>query len=147
MAALTPVSDAIKSFAASGRPLLGICLGQQLLFEASEEHGEHEGLSLLKGKVFRLPGTVGAQRLRVPHIGWNALVRPSGKLFEGIASGEHVFFAHSYFVDGQANVAAWSEYGIEFPAAVESGNIMATQFHPEKSGEVGLRILRNFLEC
>jgi imidazole glycerol-phosphate synthase subunit HisH len=147
MERLAPVADEVREFAASGKPVFGICLGQQLLFEESEEQGTHQGLGLLRGKVRYFPTELG---LKVPHVGWNQL-RPleSGSLMSGISEGEQVYFVHSLYVecDDAADVAATSVYGVEFPAAVRRGNIWGAQFHPEKSGDVGLRILANFLKC
>ncbi len=147
MERLRPLQDEIRSFAASGQPLLGICLGQQLLLETSEELGEHVGLGLLAGRVRYIPGNLG---IKVPHVGWSPL---HYRIHTGLASnaneGEQVFFVHSLYTDctDQTDVAATATYGIEFPAAVQRGNVWGTQFHPEKSSTVGLRILRTFLEC
>jgi glutamine amidotransferase len=139
--------EAIREFAASGKPLLGICLGQQLLFDWSEEHGRHEGLGLLRGSVRYLPRDMG---LKVPHMGWSPLtVRiPEGPMAK-LGSGEHVFFVHSLHTvcEDPHDVVATAEYGLPFAAAVRRENVWGTQFHPEKSGDVGLRILRSFLEC
>ncbi|MDW8104763.1 MAG: imidazole glycerol phosphate synthase subunit HisH [Armatimonadota bacterium] len=144
---------AIRRFIESGKPFLGICLGLQLLFEASEEtwRGELErGLGILRGKVVRFPeGMVDPQDrpLKIPHIGWNALhfTRPD-TLFDGVEEGAHVYFVHSYFPapEKEEVVTAVSDYGVHFCCAVQWENVRAVQFHPEKSGEVGLRILRNF---
>lgn len=140
-----PVLDAI----ASGRPFLGICLGLQLLFAEGEEMGRHAGLGVIPGKVVRFPEEMRAEDrpLKIPHIGWNALrVRSDSRLLRGLPPGARVYFVHSYYgvPDNPAWTAATCDYGIEFCAAVEQGNVFATQFHPEKSGDVGLRILRNF---
>ncbi len=143
---IAPLKDDIRRFAESGQPLMGICLGQQLLFEVGEEHGEHEGLGLLAGRVRMLP----AKGLKVPHIGWSAIeTRADSRLFEGIESGSWVYFVHSFYTDcaEPEDAAAWTEYGIRFPSAVEKGSILGAQFHPEKSGAVGLEILRRFVEC
>ncbi len=143
--------EPILTHVAAGRPFLGICLGLQLLFTESEEFGRHPGLDLIRGKVVRFPAGMraGREELKVPHMGWNqiALRRPA-PLFKGIREGSAVYFVHSYFVvpDDPAVVAAEAEYGLEFCAAVWQDNIMATQFHPEKSQQVGLRILQNFGE-
>ena len=147
MERLLPLKDEICAFAESGQPLLGICLGQQLLLETSEELGEHVGLGLVAGRVRYIPANLG---VKVPHIGWSPLhYRLTDGLATGSVQGEQVFFVHSLFTDcsDQADVAATATYGIEFPAAVQRGNVWGTQFHPEKSSAVGLRILRNFLEC
>ena len=134
--------------AAKGKPLLGICLGMQMLFEKSYEYGEHDGLGLLKGSVISMDGTIPAQ-LQIPHIGWNALhfSQPDCPLFRYIKEGDHVYFVHSYYAVGcEDSVAATTEYGKELTAAVAKGNIFGCQFHPEKSGRIGLEILRAFLE-
>lgn len=135
-------ADRIRDFAASGKPFLGICLGMQLLFTESEEDGIHAGLGLLPGRVERLPRGV-----KVPHMGWNDLrvLRPV-PLLEGCATGAHVYFIHSYHAvpEDPAIVAATAEYGVELAAVVGRENVWATQFHPEKSGSVGIRILANF---
>ena len=127
------------------KPFLGICLGLQLLFEKSEEDPEAEGLSLLKGKIRRIPSEGGR---KVPQIGWNSLSFPKeSRLFQGIPEGSYVYFVHSYYLDAGDRdvVAAETEYGVTIHAAVENGNLFACQFHPEKSGAVGLQILRNFI--
>lgn len=134
------------------KPMLGICVGMQMLFEQSEEFGLHQGLGLFPGKVVRFPAGMveGGQRLKVPHMGWNNLQLGSGSpLFQGIADGSFVYFVHSYYcaAENAADVAASCRYGdVEFCASVWRNNIMATQFHPEKSQAVGLRIFRNFGE-
>lgn len=125
-------------------PFLGICLGLQLMFEESQESPGVEGLCLLKGKILRIPGDGG---LKVPHIGWNNLHFPHpGRLFEGVPEDSYVYFVHSYYLhaDEDAVVTASTEYGTLIHAAVEKGNLFACQFHPEKSSEAGLQILRNF---
>ena len=137
----------LKEFAASGREMMGICLGMQLLFEKSYESGEHEGLGLLKGEVVPMAGYI-PERLKVPHIGWNALrfTAPS-PLFRYIQNGDCVYFVHSYFARGcEDSLIADAEYGKYLTAAVCKDNIMGCQFHPEKSGEVGLKILKAFSE-
>jgi len=147
MEKLSPLADEIRAFAAEGRPLLGICLGQQLLFDSSEELGEHIGLGLVPGRVKYLPGDLG---LKVPHVGWSPLhYRISDGLARGGVEGEQVFFVHSLYTecDDPADIAATATYGLEFAAAVQRKNVWGTQFHPEKSSSVGLRILNNFLEC
>lgn len=127
-------------------PFLGICLGLQLLFESSEEAPGVEGLGLLTGQILRLPEKTD---LKIPHIGWNSLSFPhQGRLFQGIAEGAYVYFVHSYYLEAKEPeiVKAATEYGILIHASVERDNLFACQFHPEKSSEVGLKILRNFLE-
>ena len=142
------LSDVIKELVTDeGKPLLGICLGLQLLFESSEENPGVEGLGLLKGKIVRLPE--GDDR-KIPHMGWNSLEFPKKSiLFNKVVKGSYVYFVHSYYLKAEDEkiVAATCEYGTTVHAAVEWGNIYATQFHPEKSSSVGLRILKNFLEA
>ena len=136
------VEEAIK-----GKELLGICLGMQLLFETSEEYGEHAGLGLLKGHVVNMEGRIPAG-LKIPHIGWNALhFRKSSKLLRYIREGDCVYFVHSFYADDcEESLIATAEYGCELTAIVEKGNVMGCQFHPEKSGNVGLKILKAFCE-
>ena len=133
--------------ARAGKPILGICLGMQMLFEKSYEYGEHKGLGLLKGSVIPMEGKI-PQNLKIPHIGWNALdFTRESKLFRYIKDGDFVYFVHSYYASGcQDSLIATAEYGTELTAAVELGNVMGCQFHPEKSGDVGLDILRAFCE-
>ena len=135
----------VRAQAAAGKPLMGICLGMQLLFEKSHEYGCHQGLGLLKGQVVAMEGKL-SEDLKIPHMGWNKLEVKRGRLLEQ-ANGEYVYFVHSYYADGcEESVAAVTEYGIPITAAVEQGNIFGCQFHPEKSGSVGLGILRTFCE-
>lgn len=137
----------VREQAAAGKDIMGICLGMQLLFEKSYEYGEHEGLGLLKGSVVPMEGAI-LEKLKIPHIGWNALhfAKPSG-LFKYINENDCVYFVHSYFAtDCDESVIATTEYGREMTAAVELGNIKGCQFHPEKSGKVGLAILKAFCE-
>jgi len=124
------------------KPLLGICLGLQLLFTTSEE-GEGEGLDLIKGRVVKLPKGV-----KTPHMGWNSLeVKRSSRLLEGIKSGDYFYFVHSYYAQPEEDVVvATTTYGAEIPAVVEKGSVFATQFHPEKSGKLGLKLLENFVD-
>ena len=134
----------VKEQAASGKPLMGICLGMQLLFEKSYEYGEHEGLGLLKGQVVGMNGRLPAE-LKIPHMGWNALrlTKPARLLEEG----SYVYFVHSFYAENcEDSIAAVTDYGIPITAAVERDNIFGCQFHPEKSGNVGLEILRKFCE-
>ena len=137
----------IMAEAAKGKEIMGICLGMQLLFEKSYEFGEHTGLGLLKGSVIGMEGTIPAE-LKIPHIGWNALhFKKESKLLKYIKEGDCVYFVHSFYVDpGAESVVATAEYGNFVTAAVQKGNVMGCQFHPEKSGEVGLNILRAFCE-
>lgn len=137
--------DVIKEVAISGKPFLGICLGLQLLFDSSEESPGVEGLGILKGKIVRIPEGEG---LKIPHIGWNSLNYPNnGRLFQSVAEGSYVYFVHSYYLqaEDEAIVTATTEYGVEIQASVEKDNIFACQFHPEKSSEVGLKLLENFI--
>ena len=137
--------EVIRQVADRGTPFLGICLGLQLLFEKSEESPGVAGLGLLQGEILRLPELPG---LKVPHIGWNSLKYPNpGRLFRGIPEDSYVYFVHSYYLKAQDEgiVTATTEYGTLVHASVESGNLFACQFHPEKSSETGLTILENFL--
>jgi glutamine amidotransferase len=141
----TGLGEAILHVAAAGRPVLGVCLGHQLLFERSSEGASIRGLALLAGEVVRLVPDAG---VKVPHMGWNTLttVATSSRLLAGIDSGSHMYFVHSYAaVPSSVDTAATTEYGGTFAAAVERSNIMGTQFHPEKSGSAGLRIYANFV--
>ena len=137
----------IKELAASGKPLLGICLGMQMLFEKSYEYGEHEGLGLIKGSVVPMKDSIPGY-LKIPHIGWNALnFKKSSPLFKNIQDKDCVYFVHSYYAtDCDEAVIATAEYGKELTAAVASKNVFGCQFHPEKSGAVGLQILKAFIE-
>lgn len=129
----------------AGVPLLGICLGMQMLFEKSYEFGEHRGLGLLKGEIvpFELP-----KEMKIPHIGWNVLNRTrESRLLKYVKEGDYVYFVHSYYASGcEESVVATTDYGLDVTAAVEHGNVFGCQFHPEKSGDVGLNILRAFCE-
>ena len=130
----------------AGKPMMGICLGMQMLFEKSFEYGEHRGLGLLKGQVIPMAGLL-PEDLKIPHMGWNGLhiTQPDGKLFANTKEGDYVYFVHSYFAAGcEDSLAAQTEYGQLLTAAVEKENVFGCQFHPEKSGEVGLNILRAF---
>ncbi|HOW14971.1 MAG: imidazole glycerol phosphate synthase subunit HisH [Methanosarcina sp.] len=146
MKCLVPLKDTIAEFADSGKPMLGICLGQQVLMSSSEEGGLTDGLDLIHGRVLRFPKS----ELKVPHMGWNNIrITQDHPLFRGIPDGSFVYFVHSYYVDTAAeNTLASCEYGLEFSASVvnSKGNVMGTQFHPEKSGATGLKILKNFVE-
>ena len=142
----TGLFDVIKEEAAKGKPIMGICLGMQMLFEKSYEYGEHEGLGLIKGEIRPIEGVI-PKELKIPHIGWNALkFTKDSKLFKYIKDGDFVYFVHSYYGAECDSVIAVSEYGAPLTAAVEKGNVSGCQFHPEKSGEVGLNILRAFCE-
>jgi len=132
---------------AKGKKIFGICLGMQLLFEQSCEYGLHEGLSLLKGRIVAMEGNI-PKELKIPHIGWNALhIEREHPILRYVKEGEHVYFVHSFYAaDCDASLVASSEYGAKITAAVALGNVAGTQFHPEKSGGVGLNILRAFCE-
>lgn len=139
------LEEVIHEVVAKGTPFLGICLGLQLMFEKSEESEGVKGLGLLKGEILRIPDAPG---LKIPHIGWNSLTYPNkGRLFEGIAENSYVYFVHSYYLkaEDESIVAAATEYGTTIHASVEKDNIFACQFHPEKSSDVGLTILKNFI--
>ncbi len=142
--------EPLLNHVATGKPLLGICVGMQMLFDESAEFGRHQGLGLIPGKVVRFPaGMVEAgERLKVPHMGWNTIrLRQPSPLFAGVADGNFVYFVHSYYcaAENPADVAASCRYGdIEFCASLWRDNIMATQFHPEKSQTIGLTIFKNF---
>ena len=141
----TGMADFVREQAAKGTPLLGICLGMQLLFEESLEYGRHPGLGLLKGQVVSMEGRL-PEGLKIPHMGWNALNVIGGRLLEGL-NGQYVYFVHSFFGENCADsLSAWTDYGLPITAAVEKGNLFGCQFHPEKSGSVGLSILRRFAE-
>ena len=133
--------------AQNGKKLMGICLGMQMLFEKSYEYGEHEGLGLLKGNIVPMKKSI-PENLKIPHIGWNALhFTRESNLFKYIKQNDCVYFVHSFYAtDCDDSVIATAEYGKELTAAVQKGNIMGCQFHPEKSGDVGLNILRAFCE-
>ncbi len=140
--------ELITEEAKNGKPFLGICLGMQLLFEKGFEYGEHEGLGFLKGNVIPLENKI-PENLKIPHMGWNALdfVGEKSPIFKYINDGDFVYFVHSFYAtDCEDSVIATSEYGIPVTAAVGKGNIFGCQFHPEKSGEVGLSILKAFCE-
>ena len=142
------LADVVVAEAKAGKPLLGICLGMQLLFDKSLEYGEHEGLGLIPGEVRPIAEVIPAD-LKIPHIGWNAL-HFNGKaspLFRYIKEGDFVYFVHSFYgAKCEASVIATAEYGAELTAAVAHDNVYGCQFHPEKSGDVGMRILRAFCE-
>lgn len=123
------------------KPLLGICLGMQLLFDKSYEYGEHDGLGILEGKILKIPSEV-----KVPHMGWNSLdVKKEAPLFEGLSKEPYVYFVHSYYLETEAPiVSATTYYGKEISVAAQQDNVFALQFHPEKSGDIGLKILHNF---
>lgn len=138
------LTDTIKGIISNNTPFLGICLGLQLMFERSEETPGVEGLGIFKGSIVKFPQSI---NLKIPHIGWNSLDFPKeGRLFKGISQGDYVYFVHSFYLQAEDKniVTATTEYGCHVEASVEQGNVFACQFHPEKSGETGLKILRNF---
>lgn len=143
----TGLDIVLKDLAARGKPLMGICLGMQMLFEKSYEYGCHEGLGLLQGAVRPIRDVIPAD-YKIPHIGWNELIiKKESPLLKYVKPGDCVYFVHSYYAaDCDASVIATAEYGPELTAAVASGNVFGCQFHPEKSGEVGLKILKAFVE-
>lgn len=140
------LDEVIVSQAKKGKPIMGICLGMQLLFDKSFEYGEHSGLGLIKGEI-RPISDVTDKSLKIPHIGWNSLSFPQkGRLFEGFSREPYVYFVHSYYLKAEEDiVTARTEYGVSIDASVEKGNLFACQFHPEKSSEAGLKILENFV--
>lgn len=131
----------------NGKKILGICLGMQLLFEKSYEYGEHKGLGLLKGSVVPMQGVI-PKELKIPHIGWNCLhITKSHPIFKYVKEGDFVYFVHSYYATGcEDSLLAYTEYGESLTAAVALDNVTGTQFHPEKSGDIGLSILKGFCE-
>lgn len=137
----------VKQQAKSGKPLLGICLGMQLLFEKSFEFGEHDGLGLVDGEIVCMNGRIPKQ-LNIPHIGWNGLIiKKESPILKYVNDGDCVYFVHSYYLDGgNKAVTATADYGVEVCASVQKENVFGCQFHPEKSGKVGLNILRAFCE-
>ncbi len=136
----------LKEQAEKGKPVMGICLGMQMLFERSFEYGCHEGLGLIKGDIIPFEGEIDSS-LKIPHIGWNALeIKEDLPVFKYIKNGDHVYFVHSYFAAVTGETIAKCEYGTVFTAAVGKDNIYGCQFHPEKSGQVGLNILKGFCE-
>lgn len=140
----------VKEEAARGKPIMGICLGMQMLFDKSFEYGEYEGLGLISGNVRPIADVI-PENFKIPHIGWNALhfpkTREKSPIFKYVTEGDCVYFVHSFYAaDCEKDVIATSEYGAELTAAVGKGNIYGCQFHPEKSGEVGLNILKAFSE-
>ena len=138
--------DVLREVAQKGTPLLGICLGLQLFFESSEESPGVEGLGICKGKILRIPDQEG---LKIPHMGWNSLHYDNpGRLFEGIPENSYVYFVHSYYLKAEdpGIVTASTEYSTHIHASIEQGNVFACQFHPEKSSDVGLGILKNFIK-
>ena len=142
----TGLDQVIREVTGRGTPFLGICLGLQLLFERSGEAPRVEGLGILKGEILRIPDSEG---LKIPHMGWNSLhLENDGRLFRGISEGAYVYFVHSYYLKAgdESIVKASTEYSTHIHASVEKDNVFACQFHPEKSSDVGIQILRNFVE-
>lgn len=142
----TGLDDMIRQVVRKGTPFLGICLGLQLLFERSDEAPGVEGLGILKGEILRIPDKEG---LKIPHMGWNSLhLEHGGRLFRGVEEGAYVYFVHSYYLKAAEEeiVKASTEYSVHIHASVEKDNVFACQFHPEKSSDVGLSILKNFVE-
>jgi glutamine amidotransferase len=142
---IEPLSETILEEISEGKAFLGICLGLQLLFTTSEEGGFHKGLDVFKGSVIKLPPI-----LKVPHIGWNSLsiIQPENPLLTNISNGEYVYFIHSYYAKSEntKEIISKTWHGIDFPSSFSKKNIFSTQFHPEKSGKVGLQILKNFVD-
>ena len=141
------MAEVVKEEAALGKPIMGICLGMQLLFEKSLEYGEHEGLGLISGTVRPISDVIPSD-YKIPHIGWNALIyKNNTDLFKYINEGDCVYFVHSFYAaDCEPSTIAAAEYGAELTAAVQNKNVIGCQFHPEKSGDVGMRILKAFVE-
>ena len=140
------MADLIRRETAAGKPLMGICLGMQLLLDKSYEYGEHEGLGLIKGNVRPIADVIDKD-LKIPHIGWNRLiVKKPSPLFKYLNDGDCVYFVHSYYATDCEDVSATAEYSAELTASVEKDNVFGCQFHPEKSGDVGLKILEAFCE-
>ena len=141
------MADVVKKEAAAGKPILGICLGMQLMFDKGFEYGEHEGLGLIHGNVRPISDVI-PEGYKIPHIGWNLLkMKKETPLFKYIEEGDYVYFVHSYYAsDCDESVLAVTEYGADLTAAAASGNVYGCQFHPEKSGKVGMKILKAFIE-
>jgi imidazole glycerol-phosphate synthase subunit HisH len=142
------LTEAVREAVAKGAPFLGICVGLQWLYAGSTEAPETEGLGALAGMCERFPAVYDGQELKSPHVGWNSLerIRPDSRLLKGVKDGGFVYFTHSWRAPVSEDTAAVTNYGGGFTAAVERGNVMGVQFHPEKSAEVGLRVLKNFVE-
>ena len=141
------MADVVKREAAAGKPMMGICLGMQLMFDVGYEYGVHEGLGLIRGSVRPIADVI-PEGYKIPHIGWNLLkFRKESPLFKYIKEDDYVYFVHSYYAaECDESVIAVTEYGAELTAAVANGNVYGCQFHPEKSGEVGMKILKAFME-
>ncbi len=141
------MAEVVKREAAAGKPMMGICLGMQLMFDVGYEYGEHEGLGLIRGSVRPIADVI-PEGYKIPHIGWNLLkFRKESPLFKYIKEDDYVYFVHSYYAaECDESVIAVTEYGAELTAAVANGNVYGCQFHPEKSGDVGMKILKAFME-
>lgn len=141
------MDEALRAYAASGKPILGICLGMQLLFESSEEFGSNAGLGLISGRVVPFETSRFSHPLKVPHMGWNRMFTKEHPLFEGLDAEHYLYFVHSYHAvcDDESDIIGESEYGYRFTSAVAHGNVMGIQPHPEKSHRNGLQILKNFI--
>lgn len=140
------IKETVFEFINSGKPFLGICVGLQLLFEGSEESPDTEGLGVFKGMIKKIPNGEG---LKIPHMGWNSIeINNNEGIFKDVENGSYVYFVHSYYLDAEDKniVSSQTEYGVKIDASVTYKNVTATQFHPEKSGDVGLKILRNFIQ-
>jgi|FLOH01.1.fsa_nt_gi imidazole glycerol-phosphate synthase subunit HisH len=139
--------EAIKEYASSGKYMIGICLGMQLLFESSEEFGKHEGLGLIKGKVTAFDSSKFSEPLKVPHMGWNRMFTTNHPLFKNLDEEHYLYFVHTYHVncENEADIIGRTYYGYEFTSAVAHDNIMGIQPHPEKSHDNGMKILENFI--
>lgn len=143
---ISGMQEAVLEFAKSGKPLLGICLGMQLLFSKSYEFGEHLGLGLLEGEVVKFDSNNGARK--IPHMGWNCVCKTTESLLtRGLEDSFYLYFVHSFYVKNLENAVGVSNYGVDFASIVQKDNIFGIQPHPEKSHNVGLRILKNFIEC
>lgn len=144
----TGLADVIIEEAKKGKPILGICLGMQLLFEKSYEYGEHSGLGLIKGEIFPLENDISTSKLKIPHMGWNKLrFIKNDPILKYISEGDYMYFVHSYYAKScDESIISVSEYDVAIPAIVNNGNIYGMQFHPEKSGEKGLLLLKAFSE-
>ncbi len=141
----TGMNNAIHEFAATGKPMIGICLGMQLLFNSSEEFGDHKGLGLIDGEIVRFDKSKMQEDSKIPHMGWNTIINKSNELFHGLEN-PYLYFVHSYHAQTHdRNVIGYTEYGYKFASAVNKDNIYGFQPHPEKSHDNGLRILKNFM--
>ncbi|MCD6431926.1 imidazole glycerol phosphate synthase subunit HisH [Candidatus Bathyarchaeota archaeon] len=142
---LKPLSEVVREQIKLGKPLLGVCLGLQLLFTVSTEGGLHKGLDIFKGKVVKFPSNV-----KTPHMGWNTLkiVNPNNPLVKDLPDNSYVYFVHSYYgkVEEESSIIAKTTYGVDFPSILSKGNVFATQFHPERSASTGIHILKNFVD-